>query len=153
MALPASLTVAKLARLKQQFFAGFEAYWAARSYSASAEHDGLWSVIYTAVTGRPGNADPLWVLRRGPRELVDWPARNSQRLDINLRKDWLECCNTNLSVTPLPPDESPDMHYEDDSPYPLDGGDAMFEAAPVVFLHTYWMARFYNVSTDLPPLS
>ena len=40
---------------------------------------------------------------------------------MTLRKDWLECCNASLAVVPLPPDESPDMHYEDDSPYPLDG--------------------------------
>jgi hypothetical protein len=47
---------------------------------------------------------------------------------------------------PLPPDESPDMHYEDDSPFPVDGGDGDFEAAPLVYLMTYWMARFHNVT-------
>ena len=144
--LPAALTAARLHKLKAQFFAGFEAFWTARSYSASAENDGLWSVIYTALTGKNGIADPFWVVRRGPHELMNWNAQNSQRLDVTLRKDWLDCCNTSLAVVPLPPDESPDMHYEDDSPYPLDGGDAMYEAAPVVYLHTYWMGRFHNVT-------
>jgi hypothetical protein len=45
----------------------------------------------------------------------------SSGLDVEIRKDWLDCCNTSLAVVPLPPDESPDMHFEDDSPYPLDG--------------------------------
>ena len=98
--LPASLTRERLALLKRQFLAGFEAYWEARSYSASAEHSGLWSVIHTAVTGQTGLEDPLWMVRRGPRELLDWGVRNSQRLDVELRKDWLDCCNASLAVTP-----------------------------------------------------
>ena len=52
---------------------------AARSYSASAERDGLWSEIYHTITGKPGIADPLWVVRRGPNELIDWNTQNSQR--------------------------------------------------------------------------
>ena len=52
---------------------------------------------------------------------VCFVVRNATGLDIVIRKDWLECCNISLAEIPLAPDESPDMHYEDDSPYPLDG--------------------------------
>ena len=65
--------------LERQFHTGFEAFWAARSYSASAEREGLWSEIYRHITGKPGNDDPLWVVRRGPNELIDWHSQNSQR--------------------------------------------------------------------------
>ena len=92
-------------------------------------------MIHTAVTGRAGLEDPVWMVRRGPHELLDWGVRNSQRLDVELRKDWLDCCNASLAVTPcachlarvthgrwaqgsvlgrLPPDESPDNNYADD---------------------------------------
>lgn len=72
--------------------------------------------------------------------------RHAWLASAELRKDWLSCCNQSLSTLPLPPDESPDMHYEDDSPFPVDGGDGDFEAAPLVYLMTYWMARFHNVT-------
>eukprot|EP00040_Diaphanoeca_grandis_P025094 m.138576 g.138576 ORF g.138576 m.138576 type:complete len:931 (+) comp30003_c0_seq3:3-2795(+) len=143
--LPPSITPDMLVLLKEQFYLGFEAYWASRTDNAYDEHNGLWSVIYTAITGKKGFADPMWFLRRGPRELTNWPARNSQRLDIEIRKDWLMCCNTSLSTKPLPPDESPDARWEDDSPYPLDGGDGYFETAPTLYLHAYWMARYHKV--------
>ena len=48
----------------------------------------------------------------------------------------------------LPPDESPDNNHADDSPYPLDGGDAMFEAEPTVYLLTYWMHRFQQQGSE-----
>lgn len=146
--LSARLTQAVLTKLESQFHAGFEAFWQARSYSASAERTGLWSEIYRAVTGKPGNPDPLWVVRRGANQQINWGVRNSQRLDIQLRRDWLDCCNASLAVEPLPPDESPDMHFEDDSPYPLDGGDAEYEAAPVVYLETYWLHRFNEMQSE-----
>ncbi len=76
---PPALTQEALLALKKQFLIGFEAFWAARSYSASAERDGLWSEIYHTITGKPGIADPLWVVRRGPNELIDWNTQNSQR--------------------------------------------------------------------------
>ena len=56
--------------------------------SARAEHDALWSTIYSIVTRKPGAPAPFWALRRWPVELVTWPATNSHRLDIDLRKDW-----------------------------------------------------------------
>lgn len=77
--LPPALTQNALSTLKRQFLTGFEAFWAARSYSAGAEREGLWSEIYHHITGKPGIADPLWVVRRGPNELIDWSTRNSQR--------------------------------------------------------------------------
>ena len=77
--LPPALTQEALLTLKRQFLTGFEAFWAARSYSAGAEREGLWSEIYQHITGNRGIADPLWVVRRGPNELIDWNTRNSQR--------------------------------------------------------------------------
>jgi hypothetical protein len=109
---PADVSSEALETLRAQFFAGFEAYWGARSYNARDEHDGLYSVIYTAVTGNPGHNDPLWVVRRGPHELITWPVSNSRRLDIELRKEELECCDAKMAVMPLPPDESPDARFE-----------------------------------------
>jgi hypothetical protein len=92
----AGLTEEKLALLKKQFYAGFEAFWDARSYSASSENVGLWSVIYTTLTGRPGIADVLEVVRRGPLELIDWATRNSQRLDIGKFARDTHCSDMNL---------------------------------------------------------
>ncbi len=75
----------------------------------------------------------------------------------------------------LSPDESPENNYADDvsahapqplpssymtcstltcvprceqSPYPLDGGDAMFEAEPTVYLLTYCMHRFQQQGSE-----
>jgi hypothetical protein len=76
---PAALTKDVLMKLKAQFYAGFEAFWRARSYSAGAQQEGLWSEIYSAVTGAEGISDPLWVVKRGPNELINWGVRNSQR--------------------------------------------------------------------------
>ena len=82
--------------LKKQFYAGFEAFWDARSYSASSENVGLWSVIYTTLTARPGIEDVLEVVRRGPLELIDWATRNSQRLDIGQFARDTRCSEMNL---------------------------------------------------------
>lgn len=101
----APLCTKELDKLKAQFQLGFETYWSDFTLSASSQHDTLWSVIYSAVTGRQGLDDPFWMLRRWPMELIWWPARNSQRLDVTLRKDFQRCCNQNVSVWPIPPDE------------------------------------------------
>lgn len=90
------------------------------------------------VTGKPGLADSGWWLRRAPTELINWPATNSKRLDVDVRKDWLACCNQSLATSPLPPDESPDH----DSGYTLDGGSPFTEGTPTRYLHAYWMSRF-----------
>mgnify|MGYP003336653480 CR=1 FL=1 len=79
--------------------------------------------------------------------------RDATGLDIVIRKDWLKCCNKSLSETPLAPDESPDMHYEDDSPYPLDGEHTRDHAMhPVVHMFNLpqlfaCMLRFCQVET------
>jgi len=111
----------------------------------------MWSVIYSMVTGREGLADPTWTLRRYPMELIWWPARNSHRLDINLRKDWLSQEQQLLSVSPIAPDESPDDHPDDDSTFELDGGTGTAEQSPTSFLMAYWLGRAQGVIA--PPSS
>ncbi len=102
--LPPALTQEALLTLRRQFLTGLEAFWAARSYSANAEREGLWSEIYHTITGKPGIADPLWVVRRGPNELIDWNTQNSQRkcvcggwvggTGVALAGCLLSCCST-----------------------------------------------------------
>ena len=35
---------------------------------------------------------PFWQLQRVPTDMVNWPARNSHRLDVRLDRDFEACC-------------------------------------------------------------
>lgn len=117
-------------------------------------------LVYNLIVGdkdggvQDGLSDPGWQLRRYPNDLIGWPVRNSQRLDIVLDPDWARCsikdCGANLVVEHVLPadeafsDRSSDFVTEGAS-NSVDGGDGMAEAAPNPWLMVYWMLRFYDV--------
>ena len=104
----------------------------------------VWICVDRVITGGEGIDDPFWMLRRYPWELIDWKVSNSARLDIDMRKDWLACCNSNLSQTALAPDEGRGTAcVGGNSPFNTDGGNGMNEAWPD-WLSAYWMARFHG---------
>eukprot|EP01049_Picozoa_sp_SAG25_P008797 SAG25_NODE_821_length_5214_cov_2.405670_3_plen_480_part_00 len=141
----AGVSEASLQRLRTQSHTGLESYYTARSFSAASERNSLFKVIYTAITGKPGlSFQPFWMLQRYPWELIDWKVQNSHRLDVNIRKDWVACCDVNLSEVALAPDEGTGaLTIGGNSPFRLDGGDGMNEAWPD-WLCAYWMARHHG---------
>jgi hypothetical protein len=120
----------------------------------------LADLVYRLIVGdkdggvQDGLSDLGWQLRRYPNDLIGWPVRNSQRLDIVLDPDWARCsikdCGANMVVEQVLPadeafsDRSSDFVTEGAS-NSVDGGDGMAEAAPNPWLMVYWMLRFYDV--------
>jgi hypothetical protein len=99
--------------------------------------------------GAPG-ADALaggiaWNLRTWPVELVDWPAKNSHRLDVTLDPDAVgRATPGNEGLAVLPANERAQCRWNAD-PYDLDGGSGMDECDPGAFLLQYWLARWAGV--------
>ena len=102
-----------------------------------------------------GLQDPEWQLRRYPSDLIGWPVKNSQRLDIILDPDWNRCsiadCGGSNKVVEqvLPADEafsdaSSDFVTEAAS-NSVDGGAGHGENVPGPWLLVYWMRRFYGM--------
>ena len=47
---------------------------------------------YRLITDKKdGLKDPEWQLRRYPLDLIAWPVKNSQRIDVTLDPDWSRC--------------------------------------------------------------
>ena len=108
------------------------------------ERNPWWNYIYGAVTGNACDAgEAARTLREIPLDLIDWPIRNSHRLDVRLdaergRKGELQ------SIGVLPYDELPALKWNA-NPYALDGGgSATREDDGTYFLLPYWMGRYYG---------
>ena len=108
------------------------------------ERNPWWNFIYGAATDRPCEVDKaVRTLREIPTDLIDWPIRNSHRLDVRLdtdrgRKGELQ------SVDVLPYDELP-AHKWNFNPYSLDSDTTgTREDDGTYFLLPYWMGRHYG---------
>ena len=151
-----SLTKSELAALHARLSLSVSRYWAAPDATVTGQTTGpvLLSVPYALITGKPivptvaAEADPFMQLRRYPSELVNWPAANSRRLDIELLPDWRACCNQLMLSQALPADEAPfegaDFVSRGASDR-VDGGNGLNWASTSPWLLYFWMARYYDV--------
>ena len=109
--------------------------------------------IYQLVTGDDGSKlqDPLWQLRRYPLDLVDWPALNSDRRDIDLDRDFLLCCNQSVvKGGVLPADEalsagSSDFLTEASGMSVDASGGGHQLIGPNPWLLDYWLGEMYSI--------
>lgn len=110
----------------------------------------LWNAITVSALGPLGYPttpqaveDTLWNLRTWPLSLVDWPVRNSHRLDIVL--DWEGERNGDGqdrdSTSVLPANERAQTRWNANV-HDLDGGSGTDESDPGAFLLSYWAARW-----------
>jgi hypothetical protein len=94
-----NLTDAECARVRRNLRRSVQRYWSTSSAGAGlngfTSQIGLMDIVYQAMTGDKvgGLADRRWQLRRYPVDLVNWPATNSDRRDVTLDRDFLQCCN------------------------------------------------------------
>jgi hypothetical protein len=112
------------------------------------------------VGGGRGLADPEWQLRRYPSSLVDWPSRNSRRLDVALSADWARAGAGVVVGSPgvLPADEALvtsigndcDM-VMDGASNSVDGGSGRVESVPNSWLFVYWMRRYHALADGPGP--
>lgn len=97
--------------------------------------DGLPSgdVTHLAVVG----SGELWAAT--PAGLARWAGEevDSELADLGIVQ----------ASVPLPYDERP-MHKWDANPYRLDGGDGKRAEDGTVFLHPYWLARYYGLFAE-----
>ncbi len=111
------------------------------------ERSPIWNATYGALTGRPWDAEAaVQSLAEMPLDLIHWRVENSHRSDIEIDPELAAEGIVQASV-PLPYDERP-MHKWDANPYRLDGGDGKRAEDGTVFLHPYWLARYYGLIAE-----
>jgi hypothetical protein len=81
-------------------------------------------------------------LERIPMDMIEWGARNSHRIDVQLQKE--NDRHSHLQLTEvLAPDERP-VEKWNSNPYRPDGGGADAEDDGAYFLLPYWMGRHHG---------
>jgi len=108
------------------------------------ERNPWWNYIYGALTGSACDSETAaGTLREIPTDLIDWPIRNSHRLDVQLdaqrgRKGELQ------STRVLPYDELPAKKWNR-NPYSLDDDSlGAHEDDGTYYLVPYWIGRHYG---------
>lgn len=129
--------------LREIYLESLEDSWTAER----PERNPWWNYIYGAITQKACDADlAAETLRQIPTDLVDWPIRNSHRLDVTIdtergRKGELQ------SVGVLPYDELPASKWNL-NPYNLDADSTGHrEDDGTYYLLPYWMGRHYGFLT------
>lgn len=112
------------------------------------ERNPWWNYIYGALTENDCDAVlAARTLREIPTDLINWPVRNSHRLDIGLdaergRKGELQ------SIDVLPYDELPASKWNF-NPYSLDSDTrGTSEDDGTYYLLPYWMGRYYGFLSE-----
>lgn len=138
------------------------------------ERTPFWSVIYGSLTGRHCDIEvAAESLEQLPLDLIHWPTYNSHREDLEWVVASEEFWMAPQLKTPLPFDEKPTCKY-DANPFHADSGikfvvtEAPDGSGPIeqieivnrycsgenrvedgtLFLHPYWMARYYELLGD-----
>ena len=117
--------------------------WSILKRQRSAMWNGLAVLLGQPIPeGDPAAADAVWSLRTFPLDLIDWPTRNSHRLDItvdpDLQRDYQR---GDESIDVLPANERSQARWNAD-PHDMDGGSGLSENDPGAFLAAYWTVRY-----------
>jgi hypothetical protein len=151
------------AAFRDRFATSILSYWNSTALSTQQMRLGLWDALVQLLlrsnsSGLSNNPD--WMLQRWPLELIDWPVKNSHRLDVGVDPDFAQTCKSahplkwSKPSRALPPDESVMRDYASfatEGAWALDssGGQAgppgMREETPTTFLMEYWFKRFKGI--------
>ncbi|RKN83920.1 ligand-binding sensor domain-containing protein [Paenibacillus ginsengarvi] len=108
------------------------------------ERSPLWNAVYGALTGRMCDIEAaVRSLAELPLDLICYKVVNSSRADLRGGRD----LSRGLADSPLPVNERP-LLKSDKSPYRLDGGSDKWAEDGTMFLHPYWLARYYNLIAE-----
>lgn len=156
--------------IRSYIMSGFTHHW---QYER-IERTPLWSVIYGSLTGRHCDIEvAAESLEQLPLDLIHWPTYNSHRVDLEWVVASEEFWMPPQLKAPLPFDEKPMCKY-DANPFHADSGIKIIETQAAdgsglvkqievvnrhcsgekrvedgtVFLHPYWMARYYGLLGD-----
>ncbi|GAA3399905.1 two-component regulator propeller domain-containing protein [Paenibacillus hodogayensis] len=108
------------------------------------ERSPLWNAVYGALTGRACDVEAaIQTLAEMPLDMIHWKVENSHRADIRFHPE-LAKHGYRLLAEPLPYEERP-MHRWDKTPYLCDSGDGHLLEDGTVYLHPYWLARYWRL--------
>ena len=130
----------------------------ARTYELTRDgRSSLWSAIALALLGddmAPGDRmnamdDIRWNLRTWPTSLIEWPVKNSQRIDIlkerSVNRFGSEGTDSSWKRSPLPANERRQSRWNADPWDVSDGWTGLVEDDPGAFLLPYWMNRYFSL--------
>ena len=107
----------------------------------------LWNYFSVASGGGPMTkeiqAESRLTLERIPMDLVDWPARNSHRLDVQFAREKDRGDRPQLTAA-LAPDERPVSKWNGNPYIPDGGGNGHGEDDGAFFLLPYWLGRYHH---------
>ncbi len=127
--------------LRAYYLTGLEHHW---QYER-IERTPLWNIIYGGLSGRPCDLEAaVQSLAELPLDLIDWPVFNSHRADLDWASAVEESGMREQLKAPLPYDEKPIGKY-DANPFLADHGSGMQAEDGTLFLHPYWMARYFGL--------
>ena len=124
-----------------------------RAYGLIAsEKQALFAAIYAVASEEGGGRDEaiataLSTLAEYPRDLIQWPTDNSDRLDLIEDKAVLPVLLRSMEA--IPRHESCALRWCDD-PFQFVCGSAMREEDPTFFLEVYWMCRAHGLLLSAP---
>lgn len=120
--LPAIGTARSTIALNATEGAGFRAaidisigrYWEGETVNAKTDHIAAFAIARALILDVGGSAEerlglgphPFWQLERVPLDMVNWPAFNSHRLDVELNSDFMICCDQQVVQKVLGADEA-----------------------------------------------
>ncbi len=130
-------------KLREVFLDGLRFTWS----RVRADRNPLWNYISVACGAGPMTPEirdeSRRTLQRIPMSLVDWPVRNSHRLDVRFQNE-ADRFGRPQMISVLPPDESPVGKWNK-NPYRADGGGGGHsEEDGGFFLLPYWMGRYFG---------
>ncbi|HQK73339.1 MAG TPA: two-component regulator propeller domain-containing protein [Clostridiales bacterium] len=155
--------------IRSYILMGLERHW---QYERP-ERTPLWSIVYGALTGKHCDIElAAQALEQLPLDLIHWQTYNSHRKDLEWEQSPAFFCSGPQLKQALPFDEKPISKYDSNpmhadsgceeiyeefaatlpdgkTPAPERGGPAGKRAEDgTVYLHPYWMARYYGLLGD-----
>ncbi|MBD2861507.1 ligand-binding sensor domain-containing protein [Paenibacillus oceani] len=113
------------------------------------ERSPFWNSVYGGLTGKACDIEnAVQTLAEMPLDMIHWKVVNSHRADIRFHPE-LQRHGYKLLSEPLPYEERP-MHRWDKTPYICDAGDGHLLEDGTVYLHPYWLARYFKLIDESP---
>ena len=108
------------------------------------EHSPYWNAVYGALTGRACDIEQaVQTLAAMPLDFIHWKVVNSNRADVKMNEELVKR-GYHLLSEPLKYEERP-VHRWDKTPYICDSGSGYLLEDGTVYLHPYWLARYWKL--------